>query len=267
MNTETNNPTTLIEAIRRFSDLDFATEFFAKIRWPHGACCPHCGSVDVDYIAKRRVWECRAGHPRAQFSVKIGTVFEECRLPLDKCLIALWLEVSAKNSISSYEIHRHLKVTQKTAWFLLHRIRRALHVGSFDKKLCGVIEADETFIGGLAKNMHKARRRRVITGGGGVNKTPVMGLLERHSEKGHSQVRAAVVPNVRRETLHPIIHKNVEPGSAVYTDDMHAYKQLAPVYFHDFVDHVNAYVKGAVQRNRKRVRTRASTVGSTSTMM
>jgi transposase-like protein len=157
--------------------------------------------------------------------------------------------VNAKNSISSYELHRDLGITQKSAWFMLHRVRHALHVGSFDKKLCGVIEADETFIGGLAKNMHRERRRRVITGGGGVNKTPVMGLLERHDGKKHSTVRAEVVQNVQRETLHPIIHKNVEPGSTVYTDAAHAYRQLNPVYFHDFVDHVEAYVRGAVHTN------------------
>ena len=151
-------PNTLIEATRQFSDLDHATLFFAAMRWPHGVQCPHCGSKDVDYIANRRVWECRGDHSRRQFSVKIGTIFEECRLTIDKCLIAIWLEVNAKNSISSYEIARSLGVTQKTGWFLLHRVRHALHVGSFDKKLQGIIEADETFVGGLAKNMHKKQR-------------------------------------------------------------------------------------------------------------
>jgi transposase-like protein len=242
-------PKTLVEAVRTFSDLDYATNLFASIRWPGGACCPHCGSVSVDYLPKRRLWQCRENHPRNQFSVKIGTVFEECRLSIGKCLIAIWLEVNSKNSISSYEVARHLGTTQKTGWFLLHRIRHALHVGSFDKKLAGVIEADETFVGGLSKNMHASKRRKVIKGTGGDNKTAVMGLLARHSEKGKSQVRAMVIRNTKRETLHDIIHKNVEPQSSIYTDAWQAYRHLDPTYFHDFVDHVESYVKGAVHTN------------------
>ena len=140
-------PESLIEAVRLFSDLDFATAFFAALRWPSGVCCPRCGSVNVLYLASRRVWECRENHAKKQFSVKIGTIFEECRLPIDNCLIAVWLEVNAKNSISSHELARHLKVTQKTAWFLQHRIRLALNEGTFDK-MTGTVEADETFVGG-----------------------------------------------------------------------------------------------------------------------
>jgi transposase-like protein len=245
-----NFPNTLVEAIRQFSDLDYATGLFASIRWPEGVCCPHCGSVKVDYLPNRRLWQCRENHAKNQFSVKIGTVFEECRLPIDKCLIAIWLEVNAKNSISSCEIARSLRVTQKTAWFLLHRIRHALHVGSFDTKLQGVVEADETFVGGLAKFMHKSRRRRVIKAtGGGSNKTIVMGLLERHAGKKASQVRATVLPNVQRESLHAVIHKNVEPGSHIYTDAWRAYSELGAAFFHDFVDHAESYVKGAVHTN------------------
>jgi transposase-like protein len=249
MNTEFNNLKTLTQAIRYFSNPDVAQEFFVKIRWPDGVCCPHCGSVSVAYLKNQRRWQCHEKHPRRQFSAKVGTIFEESPLGLEQWLVAVWLETSAKNSISSYELARALGVTQKTAWFLLHRVRHALHVGSFDKKMQGVVEADETFVGGLAKNMHKGRRRMVITGGGGVNKTPVMGLLERHDGKKHSTVRAQVVPNIQRDTLHPIIHRNVEPGSAIYTDAMHAYRQLEPTYFHDFVDHVESYVKGAVHTN------------------
>ena len=242
-------PKTLIEAVRVFSDLDYATEFFAAIRWPGGVCCPNCGSTNVLPIKSRRTWECREKHARRQFSVKVGTIFEDCKLTIDKCLIAVWLEVNAKNSISSYEVARHLGVTQKTGWFLLHRIRHALHVGSFDKPLGGIVEADETFIGGLAKNMHKAERKRKITGTGGSNKTAVMGLLERHAEKKTSQVRAMVVADRSRETLHEIIHTNVAPGSTIYTDAWQAYRDLNPAYVHDFVDHAEAYVKGAVHTN------------------
>ena len=239
-------PETLVESIRQFSNLDYATMFFAAMRWHDGPVCPHCGSKDVDYISARRVWECRGTHSRRQFSVKIGTIFEECRLPIDKCLIAIWLEVNAKNSISSYEIARSLGVTQKTGWFLLHRIRHALHVGSFDSKLQGTIEADETFVGGLSKNMHKDRRAKTIKGPGVHGKTAVAGLLARHGGKKHSTVRAEVLPNTNREALHALIHKHVEPGSTVYSDAWKAYRQLAPQFVHDFVDHAEAYVKDKV---------------------
>jgi transposase-like protein len=239
-------PGTLVEAIRQFSDLNYATSLFAAMRWPTGVCCPHCGSVKVDYLPNRRLWQCREDHKKNQFSVKIGTVFEECRLPIDKCLIAIWLEVNAKNSISSCEVARTLGVTQKTAWFLLHRVRHALHVGSFDKKLSGVVEVDETYIGGLAGNMHRKQRKLRITSNGVAGKMPVMGLLERHNGKKHSTVRAEVVHNRKSATLHPIIHKHVEPGTQLYTDSLAGYRGLRPTFMHDFVDHAEAYVKDKV---------------------
>jgi transposase-like protein len=245
-----NFPKTLIQAVRQFSDLDHATAFFAQLRWPDGVRCPHCGSEQVDYIAKRRVWQCRHQHAKAQFSVKIGTIFEECRLPIDKCLIAVWLEVNAKNSISSYEVARHLGVTQKTGWFLLHRIRLALKAGSFDKMggNGNPVEADETYVGGLSKNMHLSRRRKTIYGALG-GKTPVMGLLERHAEKGKSKVRANVIDSRARENLYPLIHSNVEKGANVFTDACRSYRQLSPDFAHQFVDHVEKYVEGAVHTN------------------
>jgi transposase-like protein len=242
-------PKTLVAAVRQFSDLDHATMFFAAMRWPDGVRCPHCGSEQVDYIAHRRVWQCRGDHSRSQFSVKIGTIFEECRLSIDKCLIAVWLEVNAKNSISSYEIARSLGVTQKTGWFLLHRVRHALQVGSFDKKLQGVVEADETVIGGLRANMHKSKQARLPKGTGATGKTIVMGLLDRHTEK-NSTVRAQVLTgNVNKATLHPIIHKHVEPGSQLYTDAHGGYRGLDPTFVHKFIDHAEKYVEGAVHTN------------------
>ena len=251
MNIKANNfPTTLVQAMRAFSDLDYATKLFAGIRWPSGVCCPHCGSVKVDYLPNRRLWQCREDHKKNQFSVKIGTVFEECRLPIDKCLIALWLEVNAKNSISSYEVARTLGVTQKTAWFLLHRVRFALNNGTFDMPKGGIVEADETYVGGLAKNMHKSRRRKIITGTGGNNKTAVMGLLARHTGKKCSQVRATVIPNTEADTLHKVIRSHVDPGATVYTDAWQAYRTLGPEYFHDFVNHAEAYVKGGGSHER-----------------
>jgi len=242
-------PETLVEAVRIFSDLDFATKFFAAIRWPGGVCCPRCGSTNVLAIPSRHTWECREKHPRRQFSVKVGTIFEDCKLTIDKCLIAVWLEVNAKNSISSYEVGRHLGVTQKTAWFLQQRIRLALHTGSFDKMggNGGTVEADETFIGGKARNMHKGRRK--AKGRGTVGKAVVMGLLERHAEKGKSRVRTVVVDNTKRRTLKPIIQQHVEAGSNVYTDALKSYVGLNPEFVHGFVDHAEKYVDGVVHTN------------------
>jgi transposase-like protein len=246
---ETKTPNTLTEAITYFSDPKTALNAFVQIRWPDGVCCPTCGSVAVSFLTNQNRWQCHAKHARRQFSAKVGTIFEDSALPLEKWLVAMWLEVNAKNSISSCELARALGVTQKSAWFMLHRVRHALHTGSFDKKLAGVIEADETFVGGLAKNMHKDRRARTIHGTGGNNKTAVMGLLERHAEKGKSQVRAKVINNTRRETLHSVIHQNVSAGSQLYTDAWQAYRNLDAAYSHAFVDHVEKYVDGAVHTN------------------
>lgn len=251
MNAETKMPETLVEAVRVFSDLTYATNFFAAIRWPGGVCCPHCGSTNVLPIPSRHTWECREKHARRQFSVKVGTVFEDCKLTIDKCLIAVWLEVNAKNSISSHEVARHLGVTQKTGWFLLHRIRLALKSGTFEKPMGGIVEADETFIGGKAEFMHASKRKRVVTGTGpcGSGKTAVMGLLERHSEKGKSKVRAKVLPNTKGDTIRTIVREHVEPGTALYTDAFAIYRTLHPEYDHQFVDHAEAYVRGAVHTN------------------
>lgn len=245
-------PETLVEAVRQFSDLDHATAFFAFIRWPAGVHCPHCGSDRVCYLPSRRVWECAVKHPRRQFSVKVGTIFEESKLTIDKCLIAVWLEVNAKNSISSYEVGRHLGVTQKTAWFLQHRIRLALHNGSFEGKLNGTVEADETFIGGKARNMHKGKRK--AKGRGAVGKAVVMGLLERHTgdkkDKAKcSKVRAFVVPDTKKKTLEPVVRENVAAGANVYTDSLASYEDLNPDFAHDFVNHAETYVNGAVHTN------------------
>jgi transposase-like protein len=157
-------------------------------------------------------------------------VFEECRLPIDKCLIAIWLEVNAKNSISSCEVARTLGVTQKTAWFLLHRIRHALHTGSFDMPKGGIVEADETYVGGLAKNMYKSRRAKIIAGTIGENKTAVMGLLARHDGTKCSQVHARVIPNAEGKTLNEVIRSKVEPGATIYTDAWQGYRLLDPAY-------------------------------------
>lgn len=239
------HPQTLVEAIRYFSDLDVATECAAKLRWPDGVTCPHCGSKEVTYMEKRRVWVCKGKHPKRQFSVKVGTVMEEGRLPIDKWLIAFWLEANCKNSISSYELARHLGTTQKTAWFMQQRIRLALQNGSIEK-LSGTVEADETYIGGLARNMHSHKRRTRVTGTGafGSGKAVVMGLLEKHGE-----VRAAVVERNDGLTLKPIVRKHVEAGAELHTDMLGAYKGLDREYVHKIIDHAECYVKDNVHTN------------------
>ena len=174
MNTE---PKTLQEAILYFADFENCKKFMVELRWPDGIVrCPQCGSDNVTYLAKARVWKCYGKHPCAKFSLKTGTIFEDSPLPLDKWVTAVWLIVDCKNGISSYEVGRDLGVSQKSAWHMMHRIRFALHGESFEK-FSGEVEADETFIGGKARNMHIAQRKRRITGTGGKDKTAVMGIL------------------------------------------------------------------------------------------
>jgi len=234
-------PTTLIEAIRYFSDIDVCTQFVAKLRWPTHPVCPRCGSVEHSYLTTRRVWKCKGC--KKQFSVKLGTIFEDSALGLDKWLPAIWLIANSKNGISSHELGRALGITQKSAWFMLHRIRLAMQTGNFNK-LDGEIEVDESYIGGKARNMHKDVRKRKITGTGVTDKTAVLGIRERGGE-----VRAGVVPNVRKNTLQPAIRKNVEPGARVYTDTMKAYVGLDGMYEHETVDHAERYVDGRAHTN------------------
>jgi len=245
-------PKTLIEAVVYFSDLENARLTFEKMRWPNGVCCPRCGSVAVRYLPKYRRWQCSSSHPRRQFTVKIGTIMEDSPLGLDKWAAGFWLEVNAKNSISSYEIHRALGITQKSAWFMLHRIRLAVQSGSL-VKLGGpngpAVEVDETYIGGLARNMHKARRERVITSNGVAGKTAVMGLLERHGPGGISKVRTFVIDDRFSRTLHPIIHKHVEPGTPIMTDTLAGYQGLESPFVHAVVNHAEKYVDGIVHTN------------------
>jgi len=150
-----NLPRTLIEAIRYFSDQDVCVQFVAQLRWPDGPVCPSCGGTEHSYLKTRRVWKCKAC--KRQFSVKVGSVFEDSAIPLDKWLAAMWMIANSKNGVSSHEMARSLGITQKSGWFLLHRVRLAMQTGTFEK-LDGEIEVDETFIGGKARNMHKAVR-------------------------------------------------------------------------------------------------------------
>lgn len=235
-------PKTLMEAVKVFADPDTALTFMVALRWPNGVCCPRCGSARVRFISTRRVWECREGHPQKRFSIKTGTIMEESPLPLDKWLIGIWMEANAKNSISSYEVHRSLGITQKTAWFMQQRIRLAMQQGDFFRKLTGEVEVDETFIGGKARNMHPGKRK--AKGRGAVGKAVVMGLLERHGE-----VRTLVVDNTKRGTLQPVVRQHVEKGASVFTDALASYTGLAPEYVHSVIDHAECYVKGNVHTN------------------
>jgi transposase-like protein len=195
-------PKTLQAAILYFSDPDRCQKFLMARRFPDGAYCPACGSKDVRYIATRRLWECKTKHPKRQFSIKVGTIFEESPISLDKWLTCVWMIANCKNGVSSYEIHRAIGVTQKTAWFMLHRVRMALRMGTFDK-LGGDpdsgVELDEAYIGGRLSNMHPRKRIKLTKEGGDPNatKTIVMGMLDRAQRR----VRAEVVPNTSRQTL------------------------------------------------------------------
>jgi transposase-like protein len=177
-----NTPRTLQEAILFFSNFDNCQQFMIEIRWPDGKVhCPRCGSEKVTYLSNARLWKCYAKHERQKFSLKVGTVFEDSPIGLDKWFAAMWLLVNCKNGISSYEISRDLHVTQKTAWFMDHRIRMAMQAGSFEKKFAGEVEADETFIGGLARYMHKHKKAEKIKGHGPAGKQLVMGLRDSKS--------------------------------------------------------------------------------------
>jgi transposase-like protein len=215
------------------------------VRWGGRVVCPTCGSADVSFLSTRRVWKCREDHPRRQFSVKVGTIFEDSPIPLDKWLAAMWLIANAKNGISSYEIGRALGVTQKTGWFMLHRIRLAMESGSVER-LRGRVEADETFIGGKVRNMHRTKRLRVMGSkrGGTYSKAIVMGMLERGGI-----VRARVIENIEGTTLRSVVRQNVEPGAEVITDAARGYLGLSADFIHNFIDHMTEYVRGHVHTN------------------
>lgn len=241
MSAKKSLPTNLIEAIRYFSDIDVCTKFVADLRWPSGPVCPRCGCVEYSYLTTRRIWKCKGC--KRQYSVKVGTIFEDSALGLDKWIPAIWLTANSKNGISSHELGRALGTTQKSAWFMLHRIRLAMQTGTFDK-LNGAVEVDETFIGGKARNMHKRDRARKITTTGHTAKTIVVGIRQRGGE-----VRTQVVPDVRHGTLHGQVHENITHGSVVYTDTNRAYAGLSHDYSHETVNHAECYVDGRIHTN------------------
>ncbi len=235
-------PKTLIEAVKFFSDIDVCNEYMAGIKWPAGIIdCPKCGGRNCYKLETRKILKCR--DCKKQFSYKVGTIFEDSPLGLDKWFVAVWCIVNAKNGISSYELHRALGVTQKSAWHMLHRIRLAMQEGTF-QKLKGTIESDETFVGGKAKNMHKDVRARKITGRGSSGKAIVHGVLERGGK-----VIAGVVGNRKRNAVQKAIRENVEAGSTVYTDELKSYVGLDDAFTHEMINHAEEYVRGDVHTN------------------
>jgi transposase-like protein len=248
-----NKPKTLQKAIQHFSDEQVCIDTVAALRWPEGVTCPTCGHKEHYYLKTQKRWKCKDCN--RQFSVKLGTIFEDSALGLDKWLLAMWMIANCKNGVSSYEIHRAIGVTQKSAWFMLHRIRVAMKNGSIIKlgSEGGPVEADETFVGPNPRKMHKSRRAKLESIASNrdekfrsAGKTIVMGMLDRNMR----QVRAMVIPDVKRATLQEKILNNVEAGSHMITDDFPSYRYaLANQFAHDVIDHVKGYVDGQVHTN------------------
>src|SRR6266404_6031030 len=237
-------PKTLQQAIRYFSDEQVCIDTIAQLRWPAGPTCPKCGHKEHYYLASQRRWKCKECYK--QFSVKVGTIFEDSAIPLDKWLAALWMLVNCKNGISSYEVGRDLGITQKSAWFVLQRLRLALQHGSMEK-LGGEgkeVEVDETFIGGAARFMHPQRRKRMITERGVKDKLAVMGILERGGE-----VRANVIPTRRKHHIQAEIRAHVKAQSAIYSDALLSYQGLNGDFVHKTIDHAESYVDGQIHTN------------------
>jgi transposase-like protein len=242
-----NKPKTLQNAILYFADPDNCLNWMVALRWPDGVECPTCGRKDAKFLANQRKWQCKSIHHHRQFSVKVGTIFEDSPISLDKWLVAVWMIGNCKNGVSSYEIGRTIGVTQKSAWFMLHRIRLGMQNRSI-MKLGGngkEVEADETFIGGAARFMHRDKHRRRITETGTKDKTAVMGILERGGE-----VRATVVGNRKKHAIQTEIRLNVKEGSEVYTDALLSYQGLNIRGFeHQVIDHAERYVDGKIHTN------------------
>lgn len=237
-------PNSLLEAIKYFAIPENCHGFMVALRWPDGAVkCPRCGAEKVTYLAKAKVWKCYAKHERPTFSLKTGTIFEDSPIGLDKWLPCAWLIISCKNGVSSYEIGRDLEVTQKTAWFMLHRLRLALQDGNFTK-LSGEIEVDESFIGGKARNMHAAKRKERMAAGTNKGKTIAFGMVERGGN-----VKVTTVERRSKKELQKQIRENIEVGSSIFSDELLSYEGLSEDFKHAVINHAIEYVNGNVHTN------------------
>jgi transposase-like protein len=250
-------PRTLQAAIEFFADPDRAHSYMVAKRWPNGVACPTCGELEPRFIATRRLFECKSKHERRQFSVKVGTIFEDSPIALKSWLLAVWMVANCKNGVSSYEVARAIGVTQKSAWFMLHRIRLAMQSPD-GGKFNGNVEVDETYIGGKARNqmrnLPKYRREKASANRKGRvqglwGKTLVQGLLERKAGEKSSRVRTVVVATNRKTDLLPTVFRNVSEGANVYTDALKSYRVLSESFVHQFVDHAETYVNGSVHTN------------------
>jgi transposase-like protein len=239
---------TLQDAVVYFSDADNALDYMANKLWPNGVICPTCGRKDVVFLKNQRKWQCKSVHAKRQFSAKAGTVFEDSPIPLEKWLPVMWMLSNCRNGVSSCEIARTIGVTQKSAWFMLHRIRLAMQNGSLMKLggIGGAVEVDETFIGGKARNMHKgAYLRKIKFARNTGNKAIAFGILDRDAKT----IRTAVIEDRKIETVIPLIKENINAGSAIFTDDMGSYRNIPPQFVHQIVDHAVEYVDGRVHTN------------------
>ena len=227
-------PETLLEAVRYFSDPDVCIEHTAVMRWPNGVICPTCGRVDVSYLAIQKRWQCKSRHTKRQFSVKVGTIFEDSAIGLDKWLPAIWMIVNAKNGVSSYEIARSLGVTQKTAWYMAQRIRAAMNHNSFDN-LDDPVEADETYIGGKSTEQK----------GRFANKVAVIGVVEKKKHIG--QIRALATKHADATNTLPFLKGNLREGAILHTDESRIYDRAKRTFIHQSVNHNQGeFVRGTV---------------------
>jgi transposase-like protein len=249
MEADVKNPNTLLDAVSEYADLDKALSEASDSRWPNGVRCPHCGADNPSFLKTRRIWKC--SKCRRQFSFKAGTVLEDSPIGLDKWLPAIWLIANDRNGISSWELHRAIGVTQKTAWFMLHRIRLALEDDLTGGMLGGEVGVDESYIGGKARNMHKKKREEMQKKGRSLgNKAVVIGMLERR-EKGKKapRVRATVTSDTTNTTMQETALGNVEKGSQLYSDEAGKKWKMREEFEHDMVNHLETYVEGNVHTN------------------
>lgn len=241
-------PKTLLEAVKEYANPDSALDEVADSRWEDTIACPHCGAGSPMFLKTRRIWKC--SKCRKQFSIKAGTLMEDSPIALDKWLPAIWMIANSRNGVSSWELSRSLGVTQKTAWFMLHRIRLAMQDDFSGGMLGGEVEVDETFIGGKARNMHKDRKKRMqISSGRKTGKTVVLGILERETEGKPKRVRTSIIADTKKASIAPEVAAHVEPGSQVHSDEHGNYWRMDDKYVHNIVQHLETYVEGNVHTN------------------